>query len=99
MDGWYYGAITEFVDPENYPDGCDSGDGFVQAPDGSRAGLVWWTDGPEEIVEIVPPEGDRWGVWEVRFTRPVKSLDDLIANFRDVLPLLQAKDREIKSGS
>ena len=37
IDGWLYGAITEFADAS----GCSEGDGFVQAPDGTRAGLVW----------------------------------------------------------
>ncbi|MFN3653553.1 MAG: hypothetical protein ACK47B_28575 [Armatimonadota bacterium] len=95
IDGWCYGAITEFIDPENYPAGCDSGDGFVQAPDGTRAGLVWWTECPEEIMEVCPPEPNRWGVWEVRFSRPVNSLEDLIFNFTQVLPLLQARYRAI----
>ena len=36
-DGWCFGAITAFEEPE----GCKAGDGFVVAPDGSRAGLVW----------------------------------------------------------
>ena len=31
-DGWCLGSITEFEDP----DGCDGGDAFVVAPDGSR---------------------------------------------------------------
>jgi hypothetical protein len=94
-DGWCYGAIAEFVDSEHYPHGCDSGDGFVQAPDGSRAGLVWETDCPEAIMEVLPPDANRWGVWEVRFPRPISSLEDLIFNFRSVLPLLQSKYREV----
>lgn len=32
-----YIAITELADPE----GCEAGDAFVVAPDGSRAGIVW----------------------------------------------------------
>ncbi len=38
-DGWRYGAITAFEGVENE---CE-GDGFVIAPDGSRAGIVWGT--------------------------------------------------------
>ncbi len=34
IDGWVLGEITPFLDEEN-------GDGFVVAPDGSQAGLVW----------------------------------------------------------
>jgi hypothetical protein len=85
-DGWYFGAITEFEDPN----GCDSGDGFVVAPDGSRAGIVWDV-GEYEIQEILPPDEARWGVYAVWFPRAVRSLDDLIFNFRSVLPSLQAK--------
>ncbi len=48
IDGWCYGAITEFLEPDN-PCGCDSGDGFVVAPDGSYCGLVWWTECPWEF--------------------------------------------------
>jgi hypothetical protein len=36
-EDWCFGAITSFEDPE----GCGGGDGFVVAPDGSRAGIVW----------------------------------------------------------
>src|SRR5262245_48377424 len=56
-DGWVMGAISEFADPA----GCEWGDAFVQAPDGSRAGLVWEV-GDFELYEIVAPDSDRWGV-------------------------------------
>jgi hypothetical protein len=61
-DGWCYGAITDYEDPE----GCEAGDGFVVAPDGSRAGLVWST-GDFEAREICEPDADRWGVYEIAF--------------------------------
>ena len=84
-DGWLFGAITEFVDPA----GCTDGDGYVIAPDGSRAGLVWDV-GSREIREISPPEKDRWGVYQVWFPHPVRTVDDLVSNFRSVLPQLQS---------
>ena len=89
-DGWIYGAITEFEDPE----GCTSGDGYVQAPDGSRAGLVW---GPNEehMQEYIAPDGDRWGVYAIRFPRPVITVEDLAENFRKILPDLQRKFAEV----
>ena len=83
-DGWFYGAITEFVDPA----GCDGGDGYVLAPDGSRAGLVWEV-GSAEAQEISPPEEGRWGVYQVWVPQPVRTIEDLVAGFRAVLPQLQ----------
>ena len=83
-DGWCLGAITEYEDP----DGCDSGDAYVVAPDGSRAGLVWDV-GTGKIGEICPPDKSRWGIYQVWFKRPVRTTDDLVAAFRTVLPELQ----------
>lgn len=37
VDGFVLGAITDF---QEFP-GMGTGDSFVQAPDGSRAGLEW----------------------------------------------------------
>ncbi len=59
-DGWCFGAITDYEDL----DGCDSGDGFVVAPDGSRAGLVWDV-GDGELAQIIPPDEERWGVYQI----------------------------------
>lgn len=39
-DGFIYGAITDFLEPDS-EEGCTSGDAYVQAPDGSRAGIDW----------------------------------------------------------
>jgi hypothetical protein len=80
-DGWRLGAITAFADPE----GCDWGDAFVIAPDGSRAGLVWKV-GPEPLREILPPDPERWGVYEVGFPSPIRTVEDLVREFRCVLP-------------
>lgn len=86
-DGWIYGAITDFLEADSSKEGCTNGDGFVQAPDGSRAGLVWETKS-KPYTEISPPDETRWGVYDVRFQKPIKSLEDLIYNFRHVLPYL-----------
>jgi len=84
IDGWFNGAISEFIDP----DGCETGDGYVVAPDGTRAGLVW--DVAEgETTEILPPDDERWGVYAIWFIQPIKSVEDLVFNFRFVLPDLQ----------
>ena len=93
-DGWRYGAITAFegVDKE------EAGDGFVIAPDGSRAGVVWSTDVPEFEV-IMPPDTNRWGVYSVRFPKPVSSKQDLIDNFRAVLPLLKKQYESVRKST
>jgi hypothetical protein len=90
-DGWCFGAITAFDDPN----GCEGGDGFVVAPDGSRAGIVWEV-GTQEIEEVLPPDEGRWGVYAVWFPQVVKTVDDLVFNFRHVLPELQKKHEEVK---
>ena len=58
-DGWCYGVITEFLRPD-LPGGCDSGDGFVVAPDGSYCGLVWWRDCPWASKRIRAPRDDEF---------------------------------------
>jgi len=90
-EGWCFGAITEFEDSS----GCESGDGFVVAPDGSRAGIVWEV-GEGEMEEIGPPEPDRWGVYAVWFPRATRTVDDLVFNFHHVLPALKRKYEEVK---
>jgi hypothetical protein len=94
VEGWCFGAISDFLEPDA-PDGCHFGDGFVEAPDGSRAGIVWATD-VTGVEEILPPKGNRWGVWSVGFSRPIQTLEDLLFNFGRMLPLLQEKYRQIK---
>jgi hypothetical protein len=91
IDGWCLGAITEYTDPN----GCDSGDAFVIAPDGSRAGLVWDV-GEGEAQEISRPDGSRWGVYQVWFPASIRTTDDLVRCFRAVLPQLQAIYKRVR---
>jgi hypothetical protein len=86
-DGWCYGAISDFLAEDR--DGCTFGDGFVEAPDGSRAGLIWEV-GDGEITESIGPEEGRWGVYAVWFERPVRTIEDLVYNFQRILPGLRA---------
>jgi len=86
-EDWCYGAITDFLDRDR-PEGCTFGDGYVQAPDGSRAGLVWAV-GTYESKELLKPDPERWGVYEVAFPRPIHTIEDLVYNFRHLLPWLQ----------
>jgi hypothetical protein len=83
-EGWCLGSITEFEDPA----GCTGGDAFVIAPDGSRAGLVWEV-GNEPLQEIMAPDSERWGVYAIWFPSPTRTIQDLVNNFRFVLPQLK----------
>ena len=89
-DGWCFGAITAF---EN-ADGCDYGDGFVVAPDGSRAGLLWQV-GDSPVRQVSGPDEGRWGVYEVSFRKVIRTVEDLVECFRSVLPELQRIHREV----
>jgi hypothetical protein len=89
-DGWCYGAITEFIDSA----GCTNGDGFVVAPDGSRAGIVW-SVGSFASKRVCKPEPSRWGVYSVAFPHPIRTVDDLVDGFRAVLPELKAAYAEV----
>jgi hypothetical protein len=80
-DGWIYGSITEFIDP----DGCKEGDGFVQAPDGKRAGLDW-IHGNGQMEVLSGPYDGTWGLFQVYFPKKVYTLEDMVENFRRVLP-------------
>jgi hypothetical protein len=84
IDGFAFGVISE--------PGGDSpaswGDAFVVAPDGSRAGIVWGSGGPDVQV-VVPPDATRWGVYYFRFDQPVRSDADLIRNLHSALPRLK----------
>jgi hypothetical protein len=90
-DGWCYGAITAFDDPE----GCEAGDGFVVAPDGSRAGLVW-SVGEFETQQVCEPTANRWGVYEIAFPHPVRNVVDLVDCFRTVLPGLKTLHSRVR---
>lgn len=94
VDGWYYGLITEHIEPDMYPDGTEDGDGFVITPNEDIAGIAWEV-GTGEIYEICEPDKHRWGVWGVYFERRINTLDDIIYNFHKFLPELQAKYYEI----
>jgi hypothetical protein len=93
-DGWCLGSLTEFEDPA----GCTSGDAFVVAPDGSRAGLVWEV-GSEPIQEILAPDSERWGVYAIWFPSPTRTVEDLVNNFRFILPQLKEAHARVRAVS
>lgn len=79
-DGFTYGAITLIgADPER-------GAGFLQAPDGSRAGIHWELSDSPFIARVEGPDGLGWGIYRVGFTRPVLSVADLVVNLEPHLP-------------
>jgi len=83
-DGWKLGVIT---DPQD-PNASDFLDGFVVAPDGSRAGVVWEL-AVTELSQILGPSPGRWGVFSIPLSRPVHNDDELIGEFRRALPALK----------
>ena len=92
-DGFIYGEITDHFDFDEEA-GCTFGDGFVQAPNGSRAGLIWDVSEKPYLYTCIEPEDERWGVYNVGFVKPIKTMEDLIFNFKSVLPLIkEAYDR------
>ena len=84
-DGWCYGSISEFADPA----GCSEGDGYVEAPDGSRAGLDWVVRRGVRVRRVFPPDKRQWGIYEASFPKPVRNAQDLARHFRAVLPRLK----------
>ena len=88
-EGWNIGYVG-IPWPGPWPKLC--GDLFVQAPDGTQAGIAWGSKGPD-IQVIAGPSEARWGVFQVLFPIPVFGEADLIQNFHAVLPLLQEAHR------
>lgn len=92
IDGWCLGAMSEFEVSE----GIDAGDAFVVAPDGGRADLVWEV-GTEPLVQILPPDEQRWGVYAVAFPHVIHDAAELAAAFRAILPQLQAAHAQVQA--
>jgi hypothetical protein len=79
--GWRFGALMKFA-------GEKWGDAFVEAPNGTRAGIIWvMREGPVKM--LVAPDSERWGVYDVPFSREMQSIGDVVLNFHAVLPALQ----------
>lgn len=92
IEGFTLGKITDW---EAEP--CDTGDAFVIAPDGSRAGIVWEVCDPAYFEEIMPMEADRWGVWGVGFALPMDSHENARKNLDSILPELKLRWAEWKT--
>ncbi len=86
VDGFTLGKITDW---EAEP--CETGDAFVIAPDGSRAGLVWEVCDLPYFQEVMPTEAGRWGVWGVGFSLPMNSRENARKNLESTLPALKSR--------
>jgi len=92
VDGFTLGKITDW---EAEP--SETGDAFVIAPDGSRAGLVWQVCDPPYFQEVMPTEATRWGVWGVGFLLPMISRENARTNLESILPQLKSRWTEWQS--
>lgn len=93
IDGWCFGAVTDYAEPDS-AGGCTIGDGFVEAPDGTRAGVFWEYRDKMQYKMVVKPDSERWGVYYFTVPSPVRSLDDLKKNFSRMLPTLKRLHRQ-----
>lgn len=76
-DGFALGLISDPLDDDR---AASQGDGFVVAPDGSRAGLVWKVDAPYAFRTVEDTDA-RWGVWLVGVSAPWTSRQAVEAAF------------------
>ena len=88
IDGFRLGTITDYKQKDS-PNGCTIGDAFVEAPDGSRAGLFWEVGKERLFSRIEEPSSNRWGVYYFSVPRAVTTTEDFVANFEDMLPRLK----------
>lgn len=82
-EGFTYGAITPVGERR------ESGAGFLQGPDGSRAGLQWELADSPYIMKIEGPGQHTWGLYRVGFVTPVGNVADLVTNLLPLLPKLK----------
>jgi hypothetical protein len=86
IDGFQLGMITDFL---GEPD--STGDAYVVAPDGSRAGLVWESDTEPYFNEVLAPTDNRWGVWAVGLPLPMTTRDEARSYLAGLLPELRPR--------
>ena len=88
IEGFIYGEYTDHFDFDEEV-GCTFGDGFVQAPDRTIAGIIWEVADQPYLSICMEPEKDRWGVYNVWFVKPIKTIDDLVYNIKIIFPLIK----------
>lgn len=90
VEGFVFGTITTISADRT------SGAGFLQGPDGSRAGLQWELADSPYIMRIDPPGQEHWGVYRVGFTIPVSTAGDLRQNLAALLDRLKILHRRAR---
>jgi hypothetical protein len=88
IDGWQFGVITDPFEPDCEL-GCTIGDAFVEAPDGSRAGLVWMVEDELRFAVLTEPDEDRWGIFVFSVEQPIGNMAQLVEAFTPMVPSLQ----------
>lgn len=85
-DGWVMESFGS-VDPAK---GSSQGSGYIVAPDGARAGMMWRV-GEGANLEYQTKDSNLWAIYKISFPKPVFNAADLGANFRRILPDLRAR--------
>lgn len=78
------GFVFDVVTPLDQ--GRETGAGFLQGPDGSKAGVQWELVESPYIMRLEGPVEGSWGLYRVGFTRPVGSAADVAANLEPLWP-------------
>jgi hypothetical protein len=86
IDGFRLGMITDFL-----AEPAGTGDAYVVAPDGSRAGLVWESGCSQYFREVLAPDQDRWGVWATGLALPMTTVDEARDYLAALLPQLRPR--------
>lgn len=96
FDGFCYGAVTDFLQPD-CDEGCRIGDGFVEAPDGTRAGLFWEVRSEMGFSRMGNSDNKRWGIYYFAIPQPIKTVDDMKITFERMVPVLKKMHSEFYS--
>ena len=86
VDGWRIGLISDSMDTDDI-----WGDAYLIAPDGRRAGVVWQAEQPFSCVELIGPDADRFGVFQVNVANRPTSHDSAGRFLNEILaPIIDA---------
>ena len=94
IDGWVFGRVNDYEDPN----GCEWGDAFVVAPDGTRAGIVWQVDNFEPQV-VCAPGKERWGVYGFAYPTAVRTTADFVKMCHSFLPELRRRHAAVTASA
>lgn len=86
VDGFRWGAITALG-----TEGLSSLDGFIVAPDGSRAGAEWRKSSEPYVLMLAEPTPERWGVWRIGFVHDIVDAASAGSALRDVIEELEVR--------